>query len=243
MKNKIKRISLYSILAALTMFGLVAQSQATPGAKENSLIRKSDGQIFVVKNNLLKKIKNLDELRKSFFGKPIINVDDDTLRQMKLSIDNSGSNRSGSQKLEIKNMGDNTLIRDSRGKIFVVMNGMKSPIHDLIELRREHNGREIHDIDDSKISSIPTAREDNPNRVSGSASVSANNLSEDNPDRLNDDNLPRHSGVDNAFGGRGEIGSGRNRPDSSSDSISSSDSSSGSDDSRGRGRSNSNDSN
>ncbi|MBI2459253.1 MAG: hypothetical protein HYV53_01735 [Parcubacteria group bacterium] len=234
--KKIKLLTISSLAALLAVN--VAASAAS--FDDNSLIRGRDGKIFVVRQGQKVKVNSLDELRRNFRGREIVNVDDNTLAQIRTSNSGRGSIRKGD------------LIRGRDQRIFEVEHGELRQIRDLVELRREHAGQAIHNVNDDTLREFELRGRDNEpgedirgnvdeNEVRGRDNRGRDNrgrdnrgrdnepdedirgnvdenevrgrdnhAGEDNPARVGDDNLPRHSGVDNAPGGRGEIGGGRN---------------------------------
>ena len=111
------------------------------GVKEyadGTLIRGSDHRIYAVKNQLLKHIASLSELRASYAGKPIVDVADSVI--------------AGYAKVAgTKAYGVGQLIRGSDKKVYVIEQAGKRHIKSLAELARDHFRKPIYTIADSMV--------------------------------------------------------------------------------------------
>lgn len=109
---------------------------------DDSLIRSRDGKIFVTVQGERRHISDLSELRREHAGQVIHNVGDVTLNRFPRVLEDNPE----------RTFDDNSLIRSQRDEIFVIEeDNFKRQIEDLNELRREHLGQAIHDVDDDVI--------------------------------------------------------------------------------------------
>ncbi|GEM_PF-5210378 len=160
-------------LMAISLLGLsLALAGATQAAtfEDNSLVRGEDGQIFVIKQGERVKVSSLDDLRRNFRGKEIMNVDNQTLAGIALRTDNSGpgsvnSGNSGPSANSGRGNANNRLIRAEDGKIFEVVQGERRQIRSLDDLRRNFRNRAIVNVDDNGLRRFPVTLEDHPNAL------------------------------------------------------------------------------
>lgn len=157
-----KKLNLKLAIGSIVALLAVSTAASAASFKDNTLIRGKDGKIFVVRQGQRDKVKNLTELRRNFRGQEIINVDDKTLAGIKVRSANSGrgSVRSGSNRVTGGIKSDNSLIRSRDSKIFVTGQGERRHISDLSELRREHAGEVIHNVDDAILNRFPRVVDD-----------------------------------------------------------------------------------
>lgn len=105
-------------------------------------------------------------------------------------VDNSGPGSVNSSR-------NATLVRGDDGRVFAVNNGFRTPVRTIADLNNRFSGVTIQNLNSTQLRNIPI-------------------VSDDNSFRIGDDNLPRHSGLDD-FGLRGrrggEIGGGRSFDD------------------------------
>lgn len=161
MSNNMKKTNL-ALFALLAIFLAGANAATAVTFEDNTLIRGEDRQIFVVRQGERVKINSLDELRRDFRGREIINVDDGALAQIRIRTDNSGS---GSLNSGRGNARDNALLRAQDRKIFEVIQGERRQIRTLDELRRDFRDRQIINVDNAALRRFPVRLEDHPNAL------------------------------------------------------------------------------
>ncbi|MEK9165468.1 MAG: DUF5011 domain-containing protein, partial [Patescibacteria group bacterium] len=135
-------VELSSILPAADNAADTGPVQAILGIKiydNNTLLRGSDKKIYLVDNGKLQHIANLKELAK-YIGKEILNVKDDVIASY------------GQAVLGAKIYGDNSLIRGTDKKIYVIVNGKKKHVIRLDDLRKDHFGKVINNVSDEVLS-------------------------------------------------------------------------------------------
>lgn len=168
-----KRINLLAVSFLVSLLAVSTTVQAAT-FEDNTLLRGRDGKIFVVRQGQREKIKDLAELKRNFRGQEIINVDDKTLAEIKIKNSSNrgpgansgqGSVRSGSNRGAGGIKPNDSLIRSQDGKIFVTVQGERRHVSDLSELRREHAGQVIHNVDAAALNRFPRVLEDNPART------------------------------------------------------------------------------
>lgn len=153
MKNvkfeKTERKNVLSLsIATLAIAGLLGGSASFVSAAsfaDNTLVRSDDGTVFVIRQGEKVKINSLDDLRRDFRGKKIVNIDDKTLASIRTSSGNSGSNSTSNKKL----------IRTADGKIFEIKNGERRPVSSLDELRGKFRNVPITNVDFATLNSFP----------------------------------------------------------------------------------------
>ncbi|MBU4216336.1 hypothetical protein L6270_02095 [Candidatus Parcubacteria bacterium] len=103
---------------------------------DGTLVRTPDKRIYVIISGKLQHITTLQELIQ-YIGKKIINV--------------GYGNLGGYEKIvpAAKKYADGTLLRATNKKIYVVMNGKKKQVMNLVELRAKHANKPIHNVSES----------------------------------------------------------------------------------------------
>ncbi|MDO8592993.1 MAG: hypothetical protein Q7R92_04485 [bacterium] len=162
--NRVKKINLTAVSMLAVSLAIAGAAQAAT-FEDNTLIRGEDGQIFVVRQNQRVKVSSLDDLRRNFRGKAIVNVDNRTLSEIKVRTSNSGRGSVQSANSGPGSIKNNSLIRTRDGKIFAIEQGERRQIRDMAELRREHAGQAVRNVDDAVLRRFPINLDDNPNSL------------------------------------------------------------------------------
>ncbi len=98
-----------------------------------TLLRATNHRIYVVKNGVLQYIHSLKELSNNYAGQAILKVSSKVITSY------------GQEVLGIKAYANGSLIRGANKKVYVITNGKKVHILNLIELRK-YTGRVINDV-------------------------------------------------------------------------------------------------
>lgn len=118
-----------------------APIQAILGIKtynDGALLRGSDKRIYLVNNGQLQYIANLKELAK-YIRKEILNVKDDVIASY------------GPAVLGAKEYADNSLIRGSDQKIYIIINRKKKHVASFDDLRKNYFNQVINNVSDSVV--------------------------------------------------------------------------------------------
>lgn len=156
--------SAFTALALVGLLGAGLVSAAT--FANNTLVRGMDGQVFVIKQGEKVKVNGLDELRRDFRGKQIINVDDDVLKAIKTKINNSGpGNMNAINNSGPGNAKNNALLRSDDHKIFEIVQGERRQVKDLNELHAKFRNRQILNVDAEALKRFPISLKDKPDQL------------------------------------------------------------------------------
>jgi hypothetical protein len=134
--------------AGSTVKPVVTPTQEVLGAKvysEGNLLRGPDGKIYVVANGALQHVMNKAALAK-YAGKKVTNVDASVIASFKQIV--------SSPVRSYKYYSKGELLRSKDTKIFVIVDGKKYHIMNLVELSAYY-GRKITNVSDSAIGKYP----------------------------------------------------------------------------------------
>lgn len=137
----INTINTPGIISTLGESGISVEEPTLIGSKiyaDGTLVRTPDKRIYVVIGGKLQHVTTLQELIQ-YVGKKILNV--------------GYGNISGYEKIvpAAKKYADGSLIRATNKKIYVIMNGKKQQIMNLVELRVKHANKPIHNVSDNVV--------------------------------------------------------------------------------------------
>ncbi len=108
---------------------------------DGTLLRGSNGKVYIVKGNTLVYIPSLNDLMK-YVGKEILKVDDAIIAEF------ATINAPQPAVLGAQSIANGTLVRGSDKKVYVILNGKKVHIRSLDELAKKYLGKDILDVSD-----------------------------------------------------------------------------------------------